>query len=142
MHSSQMNIQMEVIKKINIQFAGTLMLVMLSCVVVFHLLVLSGAIPYSVVWGGRLESISQMYLFEAVSITINLAVIATVGMKMGYIKPFMPKMAVTFLLWALAILFALNTVGNLFSQTTLETILFTPLTLISSVLCYRMAIEG
>ena len=133
---------MEVIKKINIQFAGTVMLVMLSCVVVFHLLVLSGAIPYSVVWGGRLESTSQMYLFGAVSITINLAVIATVGIKVGYIKPFIPKRAVTFLLWALAILFALNTVGNIFSKNTLETILFTPLTLISSVLCYRMAIEG
>ncbi|MDD3061065.1 MAG: hypothetical protein PHW94_09030 [Sulfurimonas sp.] len=133
---------MEVIKKINIQFAATLMLVIFSCVVVFHLLVLSGAIPYSIVWGGRLESASQIYLFEAVSITINLVVIASVGINAGYIKPFIPKRSVTFLLWALVILFALNTVGNIFSKTTLETILFTPLTLISSVLCYRMAIEG
>jgi len=132
---------MEVIKKINIRFAGILMLVMLSCVVMFHLLVLSGIIHYSVVWGGRLKSAPQMYLFEAVSLTINLAVLATVSIKMGYIKPFIPQRAVTFLLWALAILFALNTIGNIFAKTILEQILFTPLTLISSVLCYRLAIE-
>lgn len=134
--------QMELIKKIDVQLAGILMLVIVSCVVVFHLLVLSGAIPYSVVWGGRLVSVSQMYLLEAVAITINLVVIATVAMKVGYIKPFIPKRAVTLLLWILVIIFALNTVGNLFSETTLETILFTPLTLVCAVLCYRMAIDG
>ena len=133
---------MEIIKKINIRFATTLMLVLLSCVVVFHLLVLLGAIPYNVVWGGRLESASQMYMFEAVSITINLAVIAIVGIKAGHIRPYISKKAVTILLWALAMLFALNTVGNVFSATVLETIVFTPLTLISAVLCYRMAVEG
>ena len=133
---------MEIIKKIDVKFAATLMIVLLSCVVVFHLLVLSGIIPYNVVWSGRLESISQMYLFETVSITINLAVIAIMGIKGGYIKPFIPKRVVTFLLWILVILFTLNTVGNMFSKTTLETILFTPLTLISAILCYRMIIES
>lgn len=132
---------MEVIKKINIRFAAILMLVLLSCVIVFHLLVLSGTIPYSVVWGGRLESVSQMYLFEAMSITINLMIIVIIAIKAGYVKPFISKRTLTFLLWALAILFALNTVGNLLATTILETILFTPLTLISAVLCYRMAIE-
>ena len=141
MHSSRISQPMEVIKKINIRFAATLMLVLLSCIVVFHLFVLSGAIPYNVVWGGRLESASQMYMFEVVSITINLMVITIIGIKAGYIKPFISKRALTFLLWALAMLFALNTVGNLFATTILETILFTPLTLISAVLCYRMAIE-
>lgn len=133
---------MEVIKKINVQLAGTLMLVIVTCVVVFHLLVLSGAVPYTIVWGGRLVSVSQMYLLEAVAITINLAVIATVAMKVGYIKPFIPKRAVNFLLWVLVVLFGLNTVGNLFSETALEAVLFTPLTLICAVLCYRMAIDG
>ena len=133
---------METIKRISIRIAASLMLLMLSCVVVFHLFVLSGAIPYSVVWGGRLENASQMYLFEAVSITVNLAVIAIVGMKAGYIKPFIPKRVVTFLLWILVILFALNTLGNIFSKNALEVVLFTPLTLISTILCYRMAIDN
>jgi len=113
----------------------------LSCVVLFHFLVLSGAIPFSVVWGGRLESASQMYYFEAVSITINLVVIAIVSIRAGYIKLFMFKRTITFLLLVLVILFALNTVGNVFSNSTLEKILFTPITLICSVLCLRLAIE-
>ncbi|MDH4275809.1 MAG: hypothetical protein OEW08_12300 [Gammaproteobacteria bacterium] len=132
---------MKIIRRISIQLAATLMLVILLCVVVFHLLVIVGAIPYSIVWGGRLESASQMYLFETVSITINLTVIAIVGMKVGYLKAFIPERAIIVLLWVLTILFALNTLGNIFSKTTLETFLFTPLTFISSVLCYRLAIE-
>ncbi|MEO1392265.1 MAG: hypothetical protein AAFV90_05085 [Cyanobacteria bacterium J06634_5] len=86
---------MERIQKTSIRVTVTLMLVLLSCLVVFHLLILSGTIPYNIVWGGRLESTSQMYWFEGVSITVNLAAIA---------------------------------------------IVFTPLTLISAALCYRMAV--
>ena len=132
---------MQAIRKIDIKLAASMMMAFLSCVVVFHLLVLSGVVPYDLVWGGRLENATQMYVFETVSITINLAIIVVVGIKGGYIKPFLPSNVVTFLLWVLAILFALNTVGNLFAESKVEMILFTPLTLISAVLFYRMAIE-
>ena len=112
-----------------------------SCVIVFHLLVLSGVLPYNIVWGGRLENATQMHVFEAVSLMINLVVIVVVGIKGGYIKPFLPAKLVNFLLWVFAILLALNTLGNLFAETMLEMVLFTPLTFISTVLFYRMAIE-
>jgi hypothetical protein len=128
-------------KKMDFTFAAIMMMVLLSGGIVFHFLVLSGAIPYNVVWGGRLENAFQMYVFEAVSLTINLAVIALVGIKAGFIKFYLPERLVTFLLWVLVILFAVNTIGNLFAKTSLETIVFTPLTLISAVLCYRMVIE-
>lgn len=118
-----------------------IMMGLLSCVVVFHLLVLSGIVPYNIVWGGRLESAMQMYAFELVSLTINLVIIAIVGMKGGYIKPYLPDKLVTFLLWVFVILFALNTVGNLFAESKLEMIIFTPLTFISTILFYRLAIE-
>ena len=130
---------MERIQITSIRFAATLMLVLLSCLVVFHLLILSGTIPYNIVWGGRLESASQMHWFEGVSITVNLAAIAIVGMKAGYIKSYISEKMVNILLLTLAMLFALNTVGNVFSTTDLEKILFTPLTLISAALCYKMA---
>jgi len=131
---------MESIQKISVRFAATLMLVLLFCLVIFHLLILSGTIPYNIVWGGRLESVSQMHVFEAVSITVNLAAIAIVGMKAGYIKAYLSEKVVNVLLFTLAMLFTLNTVGNIFSITDLERIVFTPLTLISAALCYRLAI--
>jgi len=129
------------IRKIDIKLATMIMMGLLSFFVVFHLLILSGVVPYSIVWGGRLQNVTQMYVFEAVSLTINLVVIAVVGIKGGYIKPYLPDKLVTFLLWVFVILFALNTVGNLFAESKLEQILFAPLTLISTVLFYRMAIE-
>lgn len=89
-----------------------------------------------------MESVSQMYLLETVSIIISLMIIAIVGMKGGFIKPLLPQRVITFLLWFLVVLFTLNTIGNLLAETTLETILFTPVTLTSVFLCYRMAIEG
>jgi len=130
-----------VIKKIKIKIAVNTMLVLLSFVLVFHLLVLLGIIPFSIVWGGRLQNASQMYVFEAVSIIINLFIISAIAMKGVYIKQFLSKRTIRFILWVLVVVFSLNTFGNIFSESTLETILFTPLTLISTILCYRMAIE-
>jgi hypothetical protein len=132
----------EALRKIDVKFAAGVMMVLVSAVVVFHLLILTGAIPFNVVWGGRLENASRMYVFEAVSITINLAVIAVVGIKGGFIKFYLPKRIVTFLLWVLVILFTVNTIGNLFAKTALEMFVFTPLTLISAILCYRMAMDN
>ena len=133
---------MNVIKKIDPKIAVNMMLAVMSCMVVFHLLVLTGVIPYNMVWGGRLENASQMYIFEAVSLIVNLAIIVVVAVKGGYLKPFLSKRTIAYILWALVILFSLNTIGNLLSKNSLELILFTPLTLISAVLCYRMAIES
>ena len=132
---------MQAIKKIDIKLAAGIVMALLSVSVVFHLLVLSGVIPYNIVWGGRLESAAQMYVLETVSLAVILAVILVVAIKGGYIKPFLPPKVVTILLWLLTALFALNTVGNLFAESTVETMLFTPITLISAVLLFRMAIE-
>ena len=133
---------MNIIRRIDVKFAAKLLTTLWSCVVAFHVLVLTGVIPYHLVWGGRLESTSQMHLLETVSIIISVMIIVVVGMKGRFIKPSLPQRVITFLLWFLVVLFTLNSIGNLLSETTLEAILFTPITFISAILCYRMAIEG
>ena len=117
------------------------MLALFSCAILFHLLVVTGVIPYAFVWGGRLESETQMYRLELVSLVINLAVIAVVAIKAGYIKPLFPPKVVTALLWILVVVFSLNTVGNLFAHSMLESLLLTPITLIGAALLARMAVE-
>jgi hypothetical protein len=42
-------------------------------------------------------------------------------------------------MWAVCALFALNTIGNLFALDLRETLIFTPITLISAVLAARVA---
>ena len=132
---------MKILRRIGFKVAANTMLVFLSCVAVFHVLILTGAVPYSIVWGGRLENASQMYAFETVSLTINMAIIFIIGMKARYIRPFLSAWIVGAVLWTMVVLLLLNTVGNVLSLSTLEAVLFTPLTLIGAALCARIAIE-
>ncbi|MDG1205567.1 MAG: hypothetical protein P8N51_09370, partial [Pseudomonadales bacterium] len=73
------------IKKISIMLAANSLLALFFGTTVFHLLVLLGVIPFNIVWGGRLENADQMYIFESFSLTINLAVLWIVGMRVNYI---------------------------------------------------------
>ncbi len=132
---------MDVISKISLKATANIILTMLLCVFIFHILILVGLLPYGIVWGGRLESASQMYVFEAASLTINLVIMSVVGMKVRYIPPFLNTKVINVILWFLVALFLLNTAGNIISLSKVEAIIFTPLTLISALLFYRMAIE-
>ena len=129
------------IQKINFRFAINALLVLSSSTIPFHLLVLAGVIPYGIVWGGRLDNTQQMLVFEMISISINLFIIAVILMKGRYIKNFLSEKIITSILWAMTVTFALNTIGNIFSMATIETIIFTPVTFFSSILFYRLARE-
>jgi len=117
------------------------MLILLTLVLCYHLLILAELIPYQVAWGGRLETKSQMYVFEAISIAVNSIIISVILIKDGYIQTKISTQTINILLWILTAIFILNTIGNLLSNNFLEIIIFTPLTFVSTILCYRMAIE-
>ena len=107
----------------------------------YHLLIITGIVPYEATWGGRLKSKAQMYRFEAISIGVNLFLLLIVFIKGRYLKMINPGKAINILLGIFAVIFALNTLGNIFSTNIWEAIIFTPVTLVFSVLCFRMAIE-
>ncbi len=74
-------------KKIISQRAAAIgLLSILGAVVIFHLLVVVGIIPFKIVWGGRLKDQSQMLSFEAVSIALNLIMLSVVAVKAGLLK--------------------------------------------------------
>ena len=128
------------VRKINFLFAIKTLIVLTLIALAYHIIIITELIPYDAVWGGRLKSREQMLQFESVSIAINLFMLVVILIKGTYIKIKIPKLIVTSFLWLFAILFALNTVGNLFSVSIWETIIFTPITLISAVLCLRLAL--
>jgi hypothetical protein len=118
--------------------AAKVMLALLTIITLFHTLVLIGIIPYTIVWAGKLSSIEEMYVFESISITINLFLAAVILQKFFYIEAVVKEPILDIVLWIFVVLFALNTVGNLFSKSTLELILGTSLTLVSAILCWIM----
>ena len=56
----------------NLKLTIKLLLWLIAMVILFHLAILTKLIPYEVTWGGRLSDDSEMYMFEGVSIMINV----------------------------------------------------------------------
>jgi uncharacterized membrane protein len=110
-------------------------LTIVIAVILFHVCILFGIVPYDITWGGRLKSDEEMYVFESISIAINLLLGSVLLIKGNYIKPIIRLRIVNVILWIFLVLFALNTVGNLFAETTLEKS-FSVLTLALSVLIW------
>jgi len=110
-------------------------------VIAFHILVMTKVIPFDMVWGGRLQSVNEMYLFESVSIGVNALLIGIVQLKKKAVQNARRHNVINFILWIYIALFLLNTVGNLVAIQTIETLIATPLTLLLSILCLRLAIE-
>jgi hypothetical protein len=116
-------------------------LLVLSLMVLFHVLVMVQVIPYGMVWGGRLENSSQMLLFEAISIAVNLLMLGAVAISAGMVKVKINRAILKAALWTMFAVFLLNTIGNLLSNNETEKLIFTPLTLLLALFSLRLAIS-
>lgn len=89
-------------KKIPIKLTVNACLALFGLITIFHSLVIIGLIPSSIVWGGRLESDTQMYAFETVSLLIDLLLLWVVAMRGAYVKILFSSATVHVLLWVFA----------------------------------------
>jgi hypothetical protein len=89
------------------------------------------------VWGGRLKSASEMVAFEVPSIALNLLFVVIILLIAGYILSPLPPKVLRVIAWIMAGFFMLNTLGNLVSNSGLERIIFTPVTILLAVCSYR-----
>lgn len=96
------------------------LIVIYSIIIVFHSCILLKIIPYEITWGGRLQNDQVMYVFETASIAINVFLICILLMKGDFIKFKFPVKVIQVILWIFVVVFALNTVGNIFAKTLLE----------------------
>jgi len=126
---------------ITARFATNALLIIFSLVIIFHVLVLSGIVPFDMVWGGRLQSKEQMITFELTSIAINIMMLTIVTIHAGVVKVNINKKVLKTALWLMFVLFLFNTLGNLLSVNVMEKIIFTPITILLSVFCLRLAID-
>lgn len=101
----------------------------LLMVTVFHLCLIVKLIPYDIAWGGRLKSDNEMYVFEAISIFINLFLIVLLLIKGSYLKFRVNGKVINSILWIFFFIFILNTIGNILAKTNFEKF-FSVLTLI------------
>jgi hypothetical protein len=120
------------------RIASITLLVLFTAAIVFQLTVLAGLIPTEMVWGGRLKNAEERTVGALVSITFLVLFVFLLLVRMGRIAPSMHALG-KWGMWVICILFALNTVGNLFALDLRETLIFTPMTLVSAVLAARVA---
>lgn len=129
------------IKRVSQEQALNTMIGLLTAVILFHFLVLIQVIPYTIVWAGKINTVEEMVTMETVSISINIILILVLLLKGNYIKSKISPDVLNVIIWLFVILFALNTIGNLFSKSSLELYLFTALTFVSTLLCLRIVLE-
>ena len=118
------------------------LIICLSIFLIFHICVLLQIIPYSIVWGGRLKSKTEMYRFETNSILVNLIFIGIILEQAQLLTFGIPQKALTIMLWIMAALFLFNTLGNAVSKNKLEQKLFTPITLLLAILSLILALSS
>ena len=121
--------------------AISILIALLTAVLIFHALVLTGIIPYAIVWAGKISTAAEMRKLEVISILVNAFAILILILKAGYIQNKIPVKILNVIIWLLAVLFSLNTIGNLFAESGFELYFFTPLTFILAVLCLRITIK-
>lgn len=102
---------------------------------IFHVLVILEFVPNDIVWGGRITFKEELYIFESISIGINIFFLYVLLAYTKKIKTPIGEKFLKVLMWTMCVIFSLNTIGNLLAKTTTETIIFTPVTFISAVCC-------
>lgn len=102
--------------------------------IIFHLLVLFKVIPFTIIWGGRLKKAADIYILEMTSLLLNTGFLVIVLIKSKYFNVIVSDTILSIVLWAMAIVFILNTIGNLFSKNNFERKIVTPITLLVTIL--------
>ncbi len=107
-------------KLISFRKAALICIIAYLAFVVFHISVVVGIVPMQYVWGGKLSDRTELIQMEFVSIAVLIICATLTAIRAGYL-PFgknskLPQLS----MYLLALLFALNTLGNLFAESALE----------------------
>lgn len=124
----------------NNKMAAYSTIIIMILTIIFHILILTGVVPYEITWGGRLKSYEDMLRFETVSILVNITVILIVAAHMRWVPFYIDRRITRIALWLLVAMFALNTIGNIIAVTALEKT-FGILTLLLAVFCTKLALS-
>jgi len=127
-------------KLIPFKTAAKANLIILGLFIIFHVLVIFGATPQNIVWGGRLTSRQELVQYEVLSIVMMSACILITLWKANYI-PLRLRIIPNIGMWLMVVLFLFNTVGNILAVSLFEKLVFTPMTILLTFFSLRLAIE-
>jgi hypothetical protein len=121
--------------------AATALLVILGALVVFHVVMLAGALPSGMAWGGQaVNSPQTLRTLEVVGIAVTVLFAAVVAAKAGFIGGGRLRRPARIGMWAVFGYFVLNVAGNLASTSGWERAIFTPVSIVVALLALRLAV--
>jgi hypothetical protein len=124
---------------ISARLAGTILLIAMGAMAIFHLLAIAGVVPPDMVWGGRAgESVVAL---EIVSLGITLLFAWIIAAKAGFVRTARFAKVVGIAAWVVCAYFALNIGGNLVSTSGTERLIFAPVAAVLALLAWRLAAE-
>lgn len=123
------------------RLAEIILIALFSLTIVFHILVLAAVIPHDIVWGSRINA-TEVTTFETISIVLNVLFLSIMLISAGILKVKISPKVINVAIWVMMVVFLLNTVGNLLSESAFEKAVFTPLTLILSICLLIIALAN
>lgn len=132
-------------KLISFRFAAQFNTVVFGLLSVFHLAIIIGITafgfaPLDFLWGGKMETESQLLNFEVMSLATAIVALIFTMIRAGYIGAPRLLRLTQFIMWMLFVLFLLNTLGNILAETVFEKT-FAIVTALLSLFSLRMALE-
>ena len=128
-------------KLLSAKGTGNVLLILFGLLVIFHILILFNLLPSNIVWGGRVGSSASPRALLTVSLIFNILFALVVSAKIGYIDVGNLNRVINVFLWMIFAYLLLNTAGNLASSSTLEKLVFTPITIVAAILVFRLVME-
>lgn len=126
-------------KLISVKTAGTILISLLSLLVIFHILILFHVLPADIVWGGRLQSDSDVLKMELIALAITILFLLVIVLKLSKSPKY--RKLINIGVWIIFIYFSLNVLGNIASGNLIEKAVLSPVALIMALFTLRLAIE-
>jgi len=126
---------------ISFKLTGKIIITIIVLLIIFHILVLLGVVPSNIVWGGQIVDNATLMKHEILRLIGSFIFLAIILEKLNQHKITKFKKLSNITFWFIYVYFIITSIAKLASAVTLEKMIFIPITVILSILLFRLAIE-
>ena len=125
-----------------VHIAANVATVLFVVTIILQLLLAAGILPISMAWGGQQSVLTTTLRLASLAAAAILGFFAyVVRRRAGLVGYETIPTTIKILSWFITAFLALNTVGNLASQSIGEKILFAPISFLSALACFVVSIS-
>jgi hypothetical protein len=122
--------------------SGNIATILFIVVIFFQLLIATGLLPITMAWGGRQTELTIRFRIAGIVSAVILGLfVYIIRRRAGLLETKRITAVIKVFAWIVTAFMALNTFGNLTSQSTAEKMIFTPITAMLAVVCFVVSIS-